>query len=231
MWMAPRGIVAAAVTSVFALELAEKAGYVEAELMVPEMFLVIVGTVTIYGLTAAPLGRWLNVAKPNPQGTLIVGAHHWARLIGAALQESGFKVLLIDNNHEHVTAAKMSGLPAVYANVLAEAIHHELDLGAFGRLLALTPNDEVNALATLHFAEIFGRASVYQVYPKETQAALQEFVPMPLRGRLLFSADITCQKLTAALKKEQSLKRQPSPNNLATAIFKKSTAYRPSRSF
>ena len=46
-WMAPRGIVAAAVTSVFALELAHEAGYTQAELMVPEMFVVIVGTVTI----------------------------------------------------------------------------------------------------------------------------------------------------------------------------------------
>jgi NhaP-type Na+/H+ or K+/H+ antiporter len=46
-WMAPRGIVAAAVTSVFAFELVEEAGYQEAELMVAEIFLVIVGTVTI----------------------------------------------------------------------------------------------------------------------------------------------------------------------------------------
>ncbi len=209
MWMAPRGIVAAAVTSVFALELAEEAGMAQAELMVPEIFLVIVGTVTIYGLSAAPLGRWLGVAQPNPQGSLIVGAHHWARLVGAALQQEGFKVLLIDSNHENVTAANLAGVPAVYGNVLSENIHHELELGAFGRLLALTPNDEINALSTLHFAEVFGRANVFQLHPKESQSSLQEVVPLPLRGRLLFSTDVTCDRLTHRFEAGATVKRTP----------------------
>ncbi|GAB4429786.1 MAG: sodium:proton antiporter [Anaerolineae bacterium] len=209
MWMAPRGIVAAAVTSVFALELAEEAGMAEAELLVPEIFLVIVGTVTIYGLSAAPLGRWLGVAQPNPQGNLIVGAHHWARLVGRALQQEGFKVLLIDANHENVTAARLAGLPAVYGNVLSENIHHDLELGAFGRLLALTPNDEINALATLHFAEVFGRANVFQLHPKESETSLQEVVPLPLRGRLLFSTDVTCDRLTRRFEGGATVKRTP----------------------
>lgn len=209
MWMAPRGIVAAAVTSVFALELAEEAGMAEAELMVPQIFLVIVGTVTIYGLSAAPLGRWLGVAQPNPQGNLIVGAHYWARLVGQALQQEGFKVLLIDANHENVTAAKLAGLPAVYGNVLSENIHQDLELGAFGRLLALTPNDEINALSTLHFAEVFGRANVFQLHPKESESSLQEVVPMPLRGRLLFSNDVTCERLTQRFEHGATIKRTP----------------------
>ena len=66
-WMAPRGIVAAAVVSVFALRLAE-AGFEEYEQIVPITFLVIIGTVTIYGLTAAPVARLLGVAQPDPQG-------------------------------------------------------------------------------------------------------------------------------------------------------------------
>ncbi|MEZ4591031.1 MAG: sodium:proton antiporter [Chloroflexota bacterium] len=61
-WMAPRGIVAAAVASIFALRL-EEAGYAGAESLVALTFLVILATVIIYGLTAAPLARWLGLAE------------------------------------------------------------------------------------------------------------------------------------------------------------------------
>jgi hypothetical protein len=194
-WMAPRGIVAAAVTSIFALELAEEAGYVQAELMVPEMFLVIVGTVTIYGLTAAPVGRWLKVAEPNPQGVMMIGAHRWARTLAGALQAEGIKVLLIDTNRGNISAARLEGLPAHCASVLSEYIVEEVELGGLGRLMALTPNDEVNALATLHFIETFGRAEVYQLSPKESAHKRRETVSPPLRGRLLFAEGMTYARL------------------------------------
>ena len=55
-WMAPRGIVAAAVSSVFALMMAN-AHIPGADQMTPVVFLVIVVTVAVYGLSAAPLAR------------------------------------------------------------------------------------------------------------------------------------------------------------------------------
>lgn len=190
-WMAPRGIVAAAVTSVFALELAKETGYVQAELMVTQMFVVIVGTVTIYGLTAAPVGRWLKVAQPNPQGIMIVGAHRWARAIAAALHEEGFEVLVVDTNRSNIAAARLDGLPTHCASVLSEYILDELELGGVGRLLALTPNDEVNSLATLHFIEEFGRSGVFQLPPRDAGHRRREVVSNPLRGRLLFDPQAT----------------------------------------
>jgi hypothetical protein len=196
-WMAPRGIVAAAVTSVFSLELAEQAGYTQAELMVPEMFLIIVGTVIIYGLSAAPLGRWLGVAQPNPQGILIVGAHSWARAIGKILQLEDYQVLLVDTNRENINAARLAELPTFYANILSEQILDELELGGLGRLLALTPNDEVNSLAALHFAEVFDKTQVYQLAPKKVSSKRdEETVPPPLRGHLLFAPEITYEAFT-----------------------------------
>ncbi len=193
--MAPRGIVAAAVTSVFALELAEEAGYVQAELMVPEMFLVIIGTVAVYGLSAAPLGRWLKVAQPNPQGVMIVGAHRWARSIAGVLHAEGVKVLLVDTNRGNITTARLAGLPAHCASILSEYIVDELELGGLGRLLALTHNDEVNSLASLHFIETFGRAEVYQLTPRDTGHRRREIVSPPLRGRLLFGPQATYRYL------------------------------------
>jgi NhaP-type Na+/H+ or K+/H+ antiporter len=190
-WMAPRGIVAAAVSAVFALELVEQAGYAQAELMVAEMFVIIVGTVTVYGLTAAPVGRWLKVAQPNPQGVMIVGGHAWGRAIAAALRAEGFKVLVIDTNRNNISAARLNGLPTHCASILSEYIIDEVELGGLGRLLALTSNDEVNSLAALHFTETFGRAGVFQLAPKQLELKRRESVSQPLRGRLLFHPQAT----------------------------------------
>jgi len=186
-WLAPRGIVAAAVTAVFALELSQVAGYEDAGKLVPEMFLIIVGTVTIYGLSASPLGRWLGVAQPNPQGVMIAGGHPWGRAIGAALKSEGFEVLLVDTNRENINAARMVGLQTIYANILSDYIIDDIEMGSIGRLLALTPNNEVNALAVLHFTEIFGRAGVYQLPPAEVPKKRKKEMAQPLRGRYLFS--------------------------------------------
>lgn len=205
-WMAPRGIVAAAVTAIFALELAEQGGYSQAESMVPNMFFIIVGTVAIYGLSAAPLGRWLGVAQPNPQGVLIVGAHAWARNIASTLQDKGFQVLLIDNNREHIRNASLEGLAATYASILSEFVHDDIEMSGLGRLVALTSNDEVNSLAALHFSEIFGRSEVYQLAPKESESNRKESVSMPLRGRLLFDSQKTYTDLDRCFRSEAVIK-------------------------
>ena len=206
IWMAPRGIVAAAVTAIFALELAEEAGYHQAELMVPEMFFIIVGTVTIYGLSAAPLGRWLGVAQPNPQGVLMVGAHGWARAIASTLKEEGFDVLLVDTNRENLQQARLETLSTSYASILSEYILDEIEVGGLGRLFALTSNDEVNSLASLHFIEVFGREEVYQLTPEELSSNHKEAVSMPLRGRLLFSSALTHHELTHRFESGSTIK-------------------------
>jgi NhaP-type Na+/H+ or K+/H+ antiporter len=194
-WMAPRGIVAAAIIAIFAFELESQAGYDDARRMVPEIFFIIVGTVTIYGLSAAPLGRWLGIAQPDPQGVLLAGAHAWARDIAAALKKSGVQVLLVDTNRENLHRARLEGCSTFYASILSEYILDEIDIGGLGRLLALTSNDEVNSLACLHFTELFGREKVYQVAPKTAKSARRESVSKPLRGRFLFSKDSTYSEI------------------------------------
>lgn len=94
-WMAPRGIVAASVASLFAIRLAE-VGVPEAERLAPLTFLVIVGTVALYSLTVRPVAQWLGLASPDPTGALIVGAHPLAQAVGLALQGRGLRVLLVD---------------------------------------------------------------------------------------------------------------------------------------
>jgi len=198
-WLAPRGIVAAAVASLFSFRL-EEFFPAEAERIVPVVFLVIVGTVAVYGLTISPLARWLGLALPDPQGILFVGAQPWVRRVAKALQGLGVRVLLIDANTTNVRQSRRAGLPAQRANILAEGVKDDLDLSGIGRLLAVTPNDEVNALAALHFAEVFESDEVYQLpmraeaTPNGVPNAASE-IPRHLRGRPLFATDATYTSL------------------------------------
>lgn len=194
--MAPRGIVALAISSIFALRLAE-AGNTQAQCLAPLTLMVIVSTVVIYGLTASPLAHWLKVAYPNHQGTLIIGAHSWARNIASALKEEGYQVLLVDNNWANISAARMAGLPTYYGNILSEHALNKIELDGIGRLLALTSNDEVNSLATLRFGEIFGSSEIYQLPTESEKKSPKETVARHLRGRFLFSPDVTYWHLTS----------------------------------
>ena len=126
-WLAPRGIVAAAVASLFSFRLAEFFP-ADAERIVPVVFLVIVGTVAVYGLTISPLARWLGLAMPDPQGILFIGAQGWVRRVAAALQNLGVRVLLVDANARNVRQSRKEGLPAQRANILAEGVIDDLDM-------------------------------------------------------------------------------------------------------
>jgi len=190
-WMAPRGIVAAAVSSVFAIRLAE-IGFSDSVALVPLTFQVIVGTVAVYGLTAPLLARQLGLAQIKPQGVLIAGAQAWARDIGRVLRDQGFVVTMVDSNWSNVTEARRSGCQAYYDSILSDTFLTDVQLDGIGRLLAMTPNDEVNALAALRFSGIFGRSQIYQLVPlTKKNGRLEQLMPRHLRGRYLFSEKST----------------------------------------
>lgn len=194
-WMAPRGIVAAAVAALFALRL-QAEGVPQSSQLLSLTFVVITGTVLVYGLTGLPVAKWLNLAKPNPQGVLIVGAHRWARNIARALRSDTRPVTLVDSDWNNVHSAREEGLQAVQVNILSEHLEDDLDLGGIGRILAITPNSELNTLAALHFTEIFGRANVYQLAPSKNAGQTSKAYPRHLGGRLLFSRGCTYEFLS-----------------------------------
>jgi NhaP-type Na+/H+ or K+/H+ antiporter len=188
---APRGIVAAAMSSVLALQL-KAAGVEHADLVVPVTFLVIVGSVIFYGLGAPVFARLLGVASSSSRGLLVLGAHDWARELALVLQRLGADVLLVDSNRANVAQARFRGLPVVWENILTETAFDDLDLSDRGTFLAMTPNDEVNALACLRMREVFGRAHVYQLVSVEES---ERKVELELGGRDLFGEAVTFEVL------------------------------------
>ena len=188
-WMAPRGIVAAAVSAVFSLRMVEE-GVPGGRVIAPMTFVVIVVTVAVYGLTAAPLARRLGLAEGDPQGLLLIGAHAWARELARALRDAGASVVVMDMNLAHVTEARLGGLEAVHANALSDALESEVETRGIGHILALTPNDEVNALAATRGAEVLGRARTYRISPR-SGAPAHLSPTLPGRSRALFAPEAT----------------------------------------
>ena len=201
--VAPRGIVAASVASVFALRLAQS-GRPEAAALAPITFMVILGTVAVYALSAPVLARRLGLAIANPQGVLMLGALAFPRALAAALGGVGVRVLLLDANRANVREATMEGVDAVHANPLSYSTLEDLDLGGFGHFFATTPNDEVNSLAVHRFVEYFGQAGVFQLARQgQTDtghgAAYEE-------GRRLFGEGATYAALAARLQAGERIK-------------------------
>lgn len=192
MSVAPRGIVAAAIAPVLALELADRYPE-EAERLTPLMFAVIVGTVTVYGLLSPIVARRLNLADTNPQGVLILGGQPWARALGKKLKSLGVHVMIVDTNYSNTAAAWMDGVPAYHGSVLTDSDMEDIEMTGLGRFIALTPNDQVNTLAVQRMIRHFTTANVYRLHGRTNE---DESEHPETQGRILSSKAATYRALT-----------------------------------
>ncbi len=205
-WIGPRGIVAAAVASLFAIRL-EAEGYPGASLLVPLTFFIIIGTVIIQSVTAKTIAHWLGVREPPPTGLLIVGSGNVARIIGKALQESGFKVILTDSNWENTSQARMEGLNTYFGNPASEHADRNLDLTGIGKMLAMTGNTNQNSLASLRFKSEFGVQKIFQLKTNKEQIISEKHtLSTRHRGNRLFGEDITYGQMASLLRQGAEIK-------------------------
>lgn len=169
-WIGPKGIVAAAVASLFSLQLlnkeSENIDLGQAELILPLTFLVIVGTVVLQGSTAKPLAKLLKVQREVPRGFLLAGANENSRFIARFLKEHNLKVVLADTSKANIAEAKKQGFEVYEGNILGDSVFDDLDLNVIGNLLALTSSADVNNLACKYFEEEFSEEKVYRIASK-----------------------------------------------------------------
>ncbi len=215
--VAPRGIVAASVASVFGLKLAALSDsmppshdwYAESQLLGSSIFLVILGTVSVCGLGAGPLARYLGLSDPDPQGLLIVGADPWVRDLAQVLVSHQFNVVLLDSNYRNFSAARMAGLNAHCVNALSDHMQESLELAGLGRLLAVTPNDEVNTLVVQEYRRFFPRQAMYQLTDQGQSSARWQTLSENRRGRPLFDSKATSIHLNRMFREGATIKVTP----------------------
>ncbi|MFF9909163.1 cation:proton antiporter [Streptomyces sp. NPDC013457] len=147
-WMDPRGIVAAATASTFSAGLVER-GVSGAAKILPVTFLVIVGTVLLYALTAAPVARRLGVVKTTGTRVLLVGGEPWVVELGKALRSAGLDMLMWAGVDEQRKRIKAAGLGLAKGDLLATAINPGARLEGVTAVFLATDDDDFNALASI----------------------------------------------------------------------------------
>ncbi|MCV2886622.1 cation:proton antiporter [Aestuariibacter sp. AA17] len=163
IWMAPRGIIAAAVSALFALKL-EQQGYENAQMLVALVFFVIIFTVTIQSLTTTQIAQFLGEREPAPVGYLIFGGQNFARMLAKELQNAGITVKICDTNWDAISAARMENIPTYYGNPSSAHAERTMDLTGIGNVLVLSPHKHLNAQITQYFQHIFGEDRVFGLH-------------------------------------------------------------------
>jgi NhaP-type Na+/H+ or K+/H+ antiporter len=145
-WMAPRGIVAASTASTFGATLAMK-GIPGASKILPATFLVIVVTVTLYGLTGAPVARRLGVVREARTRPLLVGGSPWVVDFARALRTAGLDVLLWAAQPDERDRAQAAGVTLARGDEVAAAVGRGVRIDGVTMVLLLSDEDDFNALA------------------------------------------------------------------------------------
>jgi NhaP-type Na+/H+ or K+/H+ antiporter len=190
-WMAPRGIVAGATASAFGPDLARK-GVAGADKVLPIVFVVIFGTVLVYGLTATWVARTLGVAGRGRRLMLIVGGHPWAREIGTGLKRCGVAVRMWAGPLEEQEAAREAGLDADRGRIMVDAISREAELEEVTDALLLSGNDDFNTLAAAELREELGHRHVFRIAPHPDNPDL---LPPSREAGILADRSLTFEQL------------------------------------
>jgi Trk K+ transport system NAD-binding subunit len=184
-WIAPRGIVAASVASIFALTLQE-AGIAEGSRLLAITFLTIALTVAIQGLTAARMARFLGLSSLMGRRVIIVGVGPLGRGLAAILRDHGRPVVLIDRNGAQVEHARTLGFDAVEGNALDESVLELAGGDEAETLVAVTSNPEVNTLAALLAHETFGVRRAFPALAHPSRGAGAQLADR-VGGRMAFA--------------------------------------------
>lgn len=153
-WVAPRGIVAAAIASLTAIGL-ESEGLPGGTELRALVFLTIAGTVVLAGLTAGPVGTWLDVRLPARQGVAILGAHGLGLALAKELRGAGTPVVFIDSNPQNCRRVEESGFTVVYGNALEERTLNRARFEIIKTAAGLTANKTVNAVFVDRARDLF----------------------------------------------------------------------------
>lgn len=195
-WIAPRGIVAAAISALFAIRLEGKVD--DAALLVPLTFVVIIGTVVVHSLTAGALARRLGLSSQGEQGVMLTSSNKVALMLGEALRANGIKVLVVDTNRDGLHKARMADMKTFYGNPLSEHADRYMDLTGYNWLWAVSLNAEANAIVCARYRPEFGPRRIFSLQTAgRDEADERQGLATGLRTNTLFGRDVTWAKLAS----------------------------------
>ena len=205
-WIAPRGIVAAAVSALFSLKL-EEIGYEGAGIIVPMVFLVIIATVVVQSLTSRSVASLLKVRAPAPTGYLIFGGSKFNRLLACEMLNQDIAVTIADTNWDAIREARMMDIPVYFGNPMSDHAARHLDIATFGTVLVMSPYKQLNPLISYHFEYTQGKDKVWSLTSNEQATRPSHQVSEQYAKKLtLFDEGVTYGYLASAVNRGASVK-------------------------
>lgn len=199
-WISPRGIVAAAVASLFAFKL-DRYGFPNADTLIPLTFIVIIGTVILQSTTAATIAKLLGVSEPEPEGVFIIGANPVSVRIAQAFKEFNLNVLVAGQSESDIDSLRQMGIDTYLGNPTSEQAEKLLNLGKYKTLLALSQMASMNTAGTLRFRMEFEKKNIYRIRERNALRDLRYEGDNGSHrdGQKLFAPDITYGTLAGIL--------------------------------
>lgn len=154
-WIAPRGIVAAAIASLVAADL-ERAGFPGGIELRALVFLTIAVTVTLAGLTGGFVGTLLGVRMGTRDTVAILSAQTLGLALAEELRRGGVPVVFLDSNPTAIRRAEENGFSVVYGDALQDSVMQRARLAFVRTVVALTGNDTLNAVFVSRAKDRFG---------------------------------------------------------------------------
>ena len=185
-WIAPRGIVAVAVTGLFGASLIDM-GNPDGERMVALAFAVVFVTVILHGFSLKPVAKALKLSSDNTPGVLLIGGNPFSVALARELTEIDVPVTIADSNFSHLRDARYAGIPVYLGEILSETREYKIDLHAFSHLLATTDNDAYNALVCTEMSHEFSRSHVFQFTAEADEKHEDQTMSFTVGGRRLFA--------------------------------------------
>ena len=183
--IAPRGVVAAAIVSLFAIILQDH-GRADAQTLQSLVYIIIVVSVMVYGFLAAPMSRWLDIRGADDRSVLIVGGRQVGVELARVLGEDR-EVRFIDLNAEAVATMQRGGYLALRGNVLDPLYMELAHAEEVSAVLAMTASSDQNLLIARMAHEDFHVPEVYITLP-EGDAERHASLIHQLQARRLFAA-------------------------------------------
>ena len=187
-WIAPRGIVAVAITGLFALRLTELE--VEgAQVLVPLAFTTAIVTIAAHGFSASTFAKLLGINRGAGNALMLIGVNQWSLGMAEAMAKLGIRVVMTDSSKFAVRMARKKELESYRGDMLDIDFRHDFDWLEFSQVVAVSDGDAYNALVCSELGPERGFSRVLQVAPDG-----QSGMTVP-RGGTLFGEPLTIYDL------------------------------------
>ncbi len=191
-WIAPRGIVAVAITGLFALRLTQE-GIPGAQLLVPLAFTTAIVTIVAHGFTAHLWARYLDIERGEGNGLLLIGVNPWSISLAEALRKHDVPVTIADSSKFALRAARAKEIDTSQGDMLDDNFRHHFDWPDYHCVAACSDSDAYNALVCSELGPELGFTKVLQVAPDQRSGMT---VP---RGAMLFRDPIDIYDLQSRI--------------------------------